>query len=191
MSPPRILALSGSTSAGSPSSRLTAAFVRELVFLDAEATRISLADYPLPLYDADEGGAAVPLHASRLRTLFRSHSAVFIATPEVAGSMPALLKNLLDWLEPRAEAPTRPAPIFAVASISADGGGGRAALDHLRAALADAFGGFVIGGPLAITEDGSAFDDKGRLDAPKEAAKLQALARELVHASRRLAPEFP
>ena len=33
--------------------RLAALAVKELTLIDADVTRISLADYPLPIYDAD------------------------------------------------------------------------------------------------------------------------------------------
>ena len=50
---PKILVLPGSTRAGSHNVRLAALAAKELTLIDADVTRISLADYPLPIYEAD------------------------------------------------------------------------------------------------------------------------------------------
>ena len=50
---PKILVIPGSTRTGSHNVRLAALAAKELTLLDADVTRISLADYPLPIYDAD------------------------------------------------------------------------------------------------------------------------------------------
>lgn len=187
----RILLLAGSNSAGSASSRLAGAFSRELAFLDAAPTHISLADYPLPLHDPDMPAEAPPLNAVRLRGLFKTHHAAFIVTPEVNGSIPALLKNALDWLADGTENRNRPASgrIFAIGGVSLDGTGARIALDHLRSVLAEGFAATILGRGLALAHADTAFDDKGRLEDPRQAAALQALAREIVHVSRRLTIE--
>ncbi|MEP3301616.1 MAG: NAD(P)H-dependent oxidoreductase, partial [Roseibium sp.] len=46
----RILVLSGSTRSGSFNTKLAALVTKQLALADAEVTRISLPDYPLPLY---------------------------------------------------------------------------------------------------------------------------------------------
>jgi chromate reductase len=53
MPAPKILILAGSTRTGSNNVRLAALAVKELTLLDVDVTRISLQDYPLPLYDPD------------------------------------------------------------------------------------------------------------------------------------------
>ena len=50
---PKILVFPGSTRAGSHNVRLAALAVKELTLLDADVTRISLADYELPIYEAE------------------------------------------------------------------------------------------------------------------------------------------
>ncbi|MCX5494884.1 NAD(P)H-dependent oxidoreductase [Kaistia dalseonensis] len=186
----RILVFAGSTAPAAAASRLAAAFARELAFLDADVTLISLADYSLPLHDPDAPRPQVPIAAAKLRSLLKGHHAAFIATPEINGSVPALLKNVVDWLEEE-ELPFRPLSgrIFALGSVSADGSGGRLALAHLRAMLADGLAATIVGRGLAIGDADSSFDDKGRLDDPRQAAAMQALARELVFVARRLAAE--
>ena len=50
---PKILVIPGSLRTGSHNARLAALATKELALAEAEVTRISLADYPLPLFDAD------------------------------------------------------------------------------------------------------------------------------------------
>ena len=53
MSNPKILVIPGSLRAKSHNVRLAALATKELTLADADVTRISLADYPLPIYDGD------------------------------------------------------------------------------------------------------------------------------------------
>ena len=50
---PKILVIPGSLRTGSHNARLAALATKELALAEADVTRISLADYPLPLFDAD------------------------------------------------------------------------------------------------------------------------------------------
>ena len=51
MPSPKILVLSGSTRVSSHNTRLAALAAKELSLVDADVTRISLGDYPLPIMD--------------------------------------------------------------------------------------------------------------------------------------------
>ena len=53
MPAPKILVIPGSLRTGSHNARLAALAAKELALAEAEVTRISLEDYPLPLFDAD------------------------------------------------------------------------------------------------------------------------------------------
>jgi chromate reductase, NAD(P)H dehydrogenase (quinone) len=53
MAAPKILVIPGSLRAKSYNVRLAALATKELMLADADVTRISLLDYPLPIYDAD------------------------------------------------------------------------------------------------------------------------------------------
>jgi chromate reductase len=65
---PKILVLSGSARAGSYNSQLAALAAKKLAILDAKVTRISLKDYPLPIYDGDlEEADGVPENAEKLK----------------------------------------------------------------------------------------------------------------------------
>jgi chromate reductase len=184
----RILVLAGSTASASACSRLAAAFLRELAFLDAEATYVSLADYPLPLYDADSG-TEPPLHARRLAGLFRANHGAFLATDEINGSLAPVLHNALDWVAsvPEDRRATGTA-LFALAATSMTGHDGQRALSHLRDIATAAFGATIVGS-LGVSGGIGAFDDAGRLAEPAAARTLQALARDMVYMARRLAAE--
>ena len=50
---PKILVFAGSIRTGSHNARLAALAAKELALAGADVTRISLEDYPLPIYDGD------------------------------------------------------------------------------------------------------------------------------------------
>ena len=94
MSEPRILVFAGSIRTGSFSAQLAGLALKELVRLDVEASLISLADYPMPLFDADhEAKSGVPAAARKLHDMMLAHRGIYIATPEYNASLPPLLKN--------------------------------------------------------------------------------------------------
>src|SRR5712691_2301279 len=106
---PKILVFAGSIRAQSHNARLAALATKELVLAGADVTRISLVDYPLPLYDGDhEAQSGPPDNAVKLKQLMAMHRGVFIASPEYNASITPLLKNTLDWISrvrERGEAP--------------------------------------------------------------------------------------
>jgi len=96
---PKILVFAGSIRTGSYNERLAALAAKELALTGAEVTRISLEDYPLPIYDGDgEAKSGVPAHARSLKRMMAEHSGVFIASPEYNASVTPLLKNTIDWI---------------------------------------------------------------------------------------------
>lgn len=178
--PPRILVIAGSTLADSPTGRLAGALVRELAFLDAEPTLISLADYVLPLFDPEQA-AAPPVAVIRLRELLRSHHGTFLVASAHAGGLPALVRNLIEWLaiDPPS---TGNAPAVALATAAEDDWGAGGALAELQAAVTRNLGAGIVGG-LPVGRAALAFDARGRIDDPRLAARLQRLVRDLVDAA--------
>ena len=62
-------------------------------------TKISLADYPLPIYNGDlEAEKGIPENATKLARLIAAQQGVFIATPEYNHSLPPLLNNTIAWV---------------------------------------------------------------------------------------------
>ena len=82
MAVPKILVIPGSLRAKSYNVRLAALASKELTLADADVTRISLEDYPLPIYEADPSEKSGPPHnALKLKQLMSAHQGVFIASP--------------------------------------------------------------------------------------------------------------
>ena len=82
MAAPKILVIPGSLRTGSHNARLAALAAKELALAEAEVTRISLEDYPLPLFDADLAAAAgPPLPAVQLKQMLLAHQGVVITSP--------------------------------------------------------------------------------------------------------------
>ena len=99
MSVLKILVIPGSLRTGSLNARLTAAAAHEFALAGVEVTRISLGDFPLPIYDGDlQTKSGVPKNAVNLKRMMATHHGVLIVTPEYNSSVPALVKNAIDWV---------------------------------------------------------------------------------------------
>ncbi len=89
----------GSLRSGSLNAKLAAVAAHALALEGAEITRISLSDFPLPIYDGDlQAKSGVPKHAVNLKRMMAAHHGVLIVTPEYNSSVPALVKNTIDWV---------------------------------------------------------------------------------------------
>jgi NAD(P)H-dependent FMN reductase len=99
MSALKILVIPGSLRAGSLNAKLASVVAHELALAGAEVTRLSLSDFPLPIYDGDlQAKSGVPKHAVNLKRMIGAHHGVLIVTPEYNSSVPALVKNTIDWV---------------------------------------------------------------------------------------------
>ncbi|MFD1697099.1 NADPH-dependent FMN reductase [Roseibium aestuarii] len=188
----RILSFSGSIRAGSYNTRLAGLVTKKLALADAEATWISLKDYPLPLYDADlEQDKGVPENAFRLKRLFQAQDGIFIACPEYNAAMTPILKNTLDWIS-RANGPGEPAtaafrrPVFALGSASPGGFGGMRGLIGTRTVLEVGLGALVLPRMVSIARADKAFDTAGELTDEGLSAQLDGLVETLLDHARRL-----
>jgi chromate reductase, NAD(P)H dehydrogenase (quinone) len=165
MPSPKILVLPGSTRAGSHNVKLAALAAKELTLLDVDVTRISLVDYPLPIYEADlDARTGQPANALKLKQMITAHHGVFIASPEYSASVTPILKNAIDWVSRVRERgdPTYAAfkgRVFAISSASPGRAGGLRSLMALRQILELGCGALVIPEQVAIQQADSAFDD--------------------------------
>ena len=81
----KILVIPGSLRTGSLNARLAAAAAYQFAQAGAEVTRISLGDFPLPIYDGDlQTKSGVPKNAINLKRMMGAHHGVLIVTPEQA-----------------------------------------------------------------------------------------------------------
>jgi chromate reductase len=165
MPTPKILVMAGSTRTGSHNVKLAALAVKELTLIDVDVTRISLADYPLPIYDADfDARTGQPVNALKLKQMIMAHHGVFITSAEYSASVTPLIKNAIDWVSRVRERgdPTYAAfkgRVFAIASASPGRAGGLRSLMALRQILELGCGAFVVPEQLAIPNADQAFDD--------------------------------
>jgi len=186
MANPKILVLPGSTRAGSHNVRLAALAAKELTLIDADVTRISLADYPLPIYEADlDARTGQPANAVKLKQMMMAHHGVFIATPEYSASVPPMLKNALDWVSRVRERgdPTYAAfkgRVFAIASASPGKFGGLRAAMALRQVLELGCGALVIPEQVSVSQADHAFDDMDNIADTNTANLLRAQLSRLV-----------
>jgi chromate reductase, NAD(P)H dehydrogenase (quinone) len=191
MSALKILVIPGSLRTGSLNARLAAAAVHELALAGAEVTRISLGDFPLPIYDGDlQSKSGVPKNAVNLKRMMSAHHGVLIVTPEYNSSVPALVKNTLDWVTRVQDAHETRGQVFrerpfAIAAASESRLGGTRSLAALRLILS-ACHATVIPNQLALSFASQAYDDMDRLKHPADAEALTALVRQLVEVSQRM-----
>jgi chromate reductase, NAD(P)H dehydrogenase (quinone) len=187
----KILVIPGSLRTGSLNARLAAAAAYEFAQAGADVTRISLADYPLPIYDGDlQTKSGVPKNAVNLKRLIGAHDGVLIVTPEYNSSVPALVKNTIDWVTrvqdpPEARGQVFRERAFAIAAASASRLGGTRALAALRLILS-ACHAMVIPNQLALSFAAEAYDDMDRLKHPADVEALGALVRQLIDVSQRV-----
>ncbi|UFZ02151.1 NAD(P)H-dependent oxidoreductase [Bradyrhizobium ontarionense] len=185
MSALKILVIPGSIRAGSHNAKLAAAAAYQFVQAGVDVTRVSLADFPLPIYDGDlEALSGVPREAVNLKRMIGAHDGVLLVTPEYAASVPPLLGNAILWVS-RVEEPqesrgavfrSRP---FAIAAASESRLGGSRALAALRLMLS-ACDATVIPNQLALAFADKAYNDMDRLRLPADIDALDALVRQLI-----------
>jgi chromate reductase len=188
MSALKILVIPGSLRTGSLNARLAAAAAHELALAGVEVTRISLGDFPLPIYDGDlQTKSGVPKNAVNLKRMMATHHGVLIVTPEYNSSVPALVKNAIDWVTRVHDAHETRGQVFrerpfAIAAASENRLGGIRALAALRLILS-ACQAIVIPSQLALSFAGEAYDDMDRLKHPADIEALNALVRQLIDVS--------
>jgi len=183
---PKILVMAGSLRKGSSNARLAALMTKELALAEAEVTRISLADYPLPLFDADlMSDSGLPRAAIELKAMVGAHQGIFIASPEYSASVSPLLKNAIDWLSrPRdrneANYATFKGRVFALGAAANGSAGGLRGLMALRQILELGCGALMVPEQINVGRAGQAFDDMDNLKDEALAASLKNLVRRLI-----------
>lgn len=181
----KILVIPGSLRTGSLNARLAAVAIDALVRADVDVTRLSLGDFPLPIYDGDlEEKSGVPKHAVNLKRMIGSHDGVMLVTPEYNSSLPPLLKNAIDWVSRVEDANELQGQVFrdrpfAIASASEGRLGGTRCLAALRLILSGCRA-TVIPNQLALSFADQAYDDSDRLKHAGDAAALRAMTQQLI-----------
>ena len=187
----KILVIPGSLRTGSLNAKLAAVAAQQFALAGVEVTRLSLADFPLPIYDGDyQARSGVPKNAVDLKRMIGAHHGVLIVTPEYNSSVPPLLKNAIDWVSRVQDAQESRGEVFrgrpfAIAAASQGRLGGARALAALRLILS-ALRALVIPNQLALAFANDAYDDMDRLKQPADIEALDAMVRQMIDVSQRL-----
>jgi NAD(P)H-dependent FMN reductase len=193
MSLPKVLVFAGSTRTGSHNARLAALATKELMLAGADVTRISLVDYPMPIYDGGlEAQSGPPANAVKLKRLMATHRGVFIASPEYNASVTPLLKNTIDWISRVRERGEEPLAVykgrvFAIGGASDGAYGAMRSLMALRQVLELGCGALVIPDQIAVMRASDAFDEMDNLKDERAANLLKRVAQRLTDMARELA----
>jgi chromate reductase len=188
--PIRLLAFAGSLRTGSFNRKLIRTLEAGARAAGAEVTHLELREYLLPVYDGDIEAAGMPEAVRRLQQLMRQHDGLLISTPEYNGSMPALVKNTLDWISrPMLDGKSGTAlfrgKVAGICSASPGALGGIRSLIVLRDALAK-LGLWVAPSQVALGNADSAFDANDEVLDAKRREAVMAVGAEATRAARAL-----
>jgi chromate reductase, NAD(P)H dehydrogenase (quinone) len=160
----RILAFAGSSRKASWNRKVLEIAVGGARDAHAEVTVVSLADYPMPIYNADwheENG--VPQAMRELRALMMVSNGLLIASPEYNTSITPLLKNTIDWLSQDVDGESGYAPftdkVGGLMGASNGGFGTIRALPHVSHILANL--GVLMLPVVAVPTVSRSFDESG------------------------------
>ena len=185
----RLLFFAGSARRDSHNKKLARLGQRIAEANGIEAVFVDLADYQMPIYHGDlEEAEGVPERARAFKALLDEYDGVMIATPEYNASIPALLKNTLDWVSRVKDEPnvftTR---VFAISGSSPGYYGAMRSLLQLREVLTVGLGATVIPQQMALPRAMQAFDEDGSLKDENQQKMFAGVVEALAVAARRFA----
>lgn len=185
--PIRLLAFAGSLRSGSFNRRLIHTLARGATQAGAEVDLIELRDFPLPVYDGDIELDGVPENVRALQAKLAAVDGLLIATPEYNGSMPALVKNTLDWISrPQLDGSdgTRlfSGKVAGICSASPGALGGLRSLLVLRDTLSK-LGLWVCPAQVAVGGAGTAFAEDGTLIDERRRAQVEGVGEQVARAA--------
>jgi chromate reductase, NAD(P)H dehydrogenase (quinone) len=187
---PKILAFAGSLRERSLNKRVLKAAIRGAERAGAQVTYIELRDYPMPIYNSDDHERdGFDANALRLQGLLVEHDGLLLASPEYNGSLPAALKNAIDWASRQSDRYDRSrifrGKVAAMMTASPGSLGGVRSLAHLRGVLTSV-GVIVLAQEVAVTFAEDKFDGDGsEMTDEKTKGTLEALGAALVEMLRR------
>lgn len=151
----------------------------------ADAEFIDLREYPMPVYDGDiETASGIPETTRRLGEKIKAADALIISTPEYNGSIPGILKNVVDWLS-RDKPVSLTGKHLLLLAASPGALGGTRSLWHSRQPF-EVLGVHVFPAMQGLPNAYEAFDAQGRLKEQKPLDSLRKLLTQFIqHAGRK------
>lgn len=192
--PTKLLVFAGSTRKASFNRQLATAAADMARASGAEVMHIELADFDVPIYNADLEAQGTPADVMKLKQIMFEHPAWLICSPEYNGSYTALLKNTIDWVS----SPVKSDPawkdgfksftgkVVGVLSASPGAMGGLRSQSHLVPLLIN-MQCWVAPKAFALGKAGDAFDANGKLVNEFHVKQVQAVVDQVLFASARLA----
>jgi NAD(P)H-dependent FMN reductase len=160
--PTHVLVFGASLRRGSLNDALAALAAQVIERNSGTVDRAHIADFDCPFYDADlEAESGVPSGAQEFCRRLKAADALVVASPEYNASMPAVLKNLIDW-----GSRIRPQPFNGkhalLMSASPSMAGGNRGLWALRVPF-EHLGTRVYPDMFSLAQAHQAFDASGRI----------------------------
>jgi len=158
MAVPIIGFMCGSLRTGSINAALTHALTARFDAAGAQTRQIDLGHYDLPIFHGDlERPGGVDL----LKADMRACDGIVVITPEYNGSLPALLKNAIDWVSVTGTEQFIE-PVYGIASCTPGSKSGIMVLRELNYILTRV-GADVVPAQVGVGHADSAFNEKGDL----------------------------
>jgi chromate reductase, NAD(P)H dehydrogenase (quinone) len=192
----KLLVFAGSTRQLSFNRRLATVTANMARASGAEVTHIELADFDVPMYNADLEAQGTPPDVMRLKALLHHHPAWIVCTPEYNASYPALLKNTLDWVSSPVKGnadwtdgfkSTR-GKVVGVLSASPGALGGLRSQSHLAPLLVN-LECWLAPKNFALGRAGDAFAPDGSLVEERARKSVQAVIDQVLWAAERLSAQ--
>ena len=189
----KLLVFAGSTRQQSFNRRLAAVAAAMGRDAGAEVSHIELADFDVPMYNADLEARGTPADVLQLKQLMFEHPAWIICSPEYNGSYTALLKNTIDWVS----SPVKSDPNWTdgfksfrgkvVGMLSASNGalGGLRSQSHLAPLLINSQC-WLAPKAFALGRAADAFDADGQLRDETQRKNVRGVVDQVLWAAQRL-----
>jgi chromate reductase, NAD(P)H dehydrogenase (quinone) len=190
----KLLVFAGSTRQQSWNRKLARNVAELARHQGAEVTHIELADFDVPMYNADLEARGTPPDVIRLKQLGYEHPAWIVCTPEYNASYPALVKNTFDWISSPVKGDavwgddfraTR-GKVIGMLSASPGALGGLRSQSHLAPLLVNLHM-WVCPKNFALSKAHEAFDEDGELTHEGAIRNVNAVIEQVLWAAGRLA----
>jgi chromate reductase len=173
-----ILFFAGALRTDSSNKKFAREAMRVAGALGVKGSFLDLRDYPMPPYDADIEAAGIPAPVKQLAAKIAAADALVISTPEYNGSIPGILKNVIDWLS-RDKPVSLTGKHLLLLAASPGALGGVRSLWHSRVPF-EVLGVHVFPEMMGLPSAYTAFDQNGQMKEEKSKQQLNKLLEKFI-----------